>query len=86
MIQLYIFDVSILITNEYMENSLVVARKSYEKKIGGSFKPNTNTCEKTGINRKRMGMLLKGRNKSPLTVQEAVSLANLFEVDIKSLI
>lgn len=69
-----------------MENSLVVARQSYEKKIGGSFKPNTNTCEKTGINSKRMGMLLKGRNKSPLTVQEAVSLAKLFEVDVEALI
>lgn len=69
-----------------MENSLIVARQSYEKKIGGSFKPNTNTCEQTGINCKRMGMLLKGRNKSPLTIQEAVSLAKLFEVDIESLL
>jgi 3-deoxy-D-arabino-heptulosonate 7-phosphate (DAHP) synthase len=69
-----------------MENSIVLARKSYEKKIGGSFKPDTNTYNKTGINPKRLGMLLKGKNKKDLTINEAIILADLFGVEVKSLI
>lgn len=69
-----------------MENSVVLARKSYEMRIGCCFKPDSNTYKKTGISAKRLGMLIKGKNKKPMTINEAVSLANLFGVEVSQLI
>lgn len=68
-----------------MENSIVAICKSYEQKIGGKFSPDENTYRKTGINPKRLGMLLSGKNKTTPTIKEAVALSQLFGVSVEEL-
>jgi hypothetical protein len=64
----------------FRETRLMPIVKSYEERIGFSFKPNKNTYEKLGINRKRLGMLLSGDAKTPLKVVEVTTLSKFFGV------
>lgn len=58
----------------------IVAR--YEKRVGSTFKPNQDTYQRVGINRKRLGMLLSGDAITPLRVSEIEALAKFFEVPV----
>lgn len=58
----------------------IVAR--YENRLGSTFKPNKDTYQRVGINRKRLGMLLSGDAKTPLKVAEIESLSKFFGVTV----
>lgn len=64
----------------FRETRLLPIVKSFETKLGFTFKPNKTTYERLGINRKRLGMLLSGDAKTPLTVSEISALSNFFGV------
>lgn len=66
--------------NEFRETRLLPIVQSYEKKLGFSFKPNKTTYERLGISRKRLGMLLSGDARTPLTVSEISVLSKFFGV------
>ncbi|MEA5402551.1 hypothetical protein VB776_06475 [Arcicella sp. DC2W] len=64
----------------FRETRLLPIVQSYEKKLGFTFKPNKTTYERLGINRKRLGMLLSGDAKTPLTSNEISVLSKFFGV------
>lgn len=64
------------------ETRLLPIVAGYEKRLGSQFKPNKDTYQRVGINRKRLGMLLSGDAKTPLRVAEIESLAKFFGVTV----
>ena len=67
---------------DFRETRLLPIVQSYEKRLGFTFKPNKTTYERLGINRKRLGMLLSGDSKTPLTVSEISALSTFFGVTV----
>ncbi len=50
----------------------------------GQFRPNKAFYEKIGINSKRFGLILRGKQHP--TIPEVKSIANYFQVDINELL
>lgn len=68
------------------ESRLVPIVKGYEKRIGCTFKPNIETYNRLGINRKRLGLLVSGDAKKPLQIDELAKLAKFFDVSINEIL
>jgi hypothetical protein len=68
--------------NVIRETRLIPIVERYEKRIGSTFKPNKDTYQRVGINKKRLGMLLSGDAKTPLRVAEIQSLSKFFGVTV----
>ena len=71
---------------QFRETRLLPVVEKYEKKIGFTFKPNKDTYTRLGINRKRLGTLLKGQARTPLKAQELSTLSKFFGVTADEII
>jgi hypothetical protein len=69
-------------TERIKETRLLPIVAGYEKRVGSTFKPNKDTYQRVGINRKRLGMLISGDAKTPLRVSEIESLSKFFGVPV----
>ena len=65
-------------------NPIASAKKAYEDKIAGHFKPDQRFYDRVGINRKRFGQLLRG--EKPLLSHEIRSLADFFGIPATDLL
>ena len=66
-------------------NSIVLAKKNYEKRIGCKFSPNEDTYRMTGIKPKRLTRILSGKTGNELSLIEANGLSKVFGVPIEQL-
>ncbi|AXE17893.1 hypothetical protein DR864_09195 [Runella rosea] len=65
-------------TIEHPKTPLQRVVSKYEEHICGKWKPSTQFYQRTGINQKRFGMILRG--ELDMTLKEAQLLAKFFKV------
>jgi transcriptional regulator with XRE-family HTH domain len=69
-----------------MQNPIISAKNAYETRIGGTFTPNTETCNRLGIKPKRLTRILSGKTTKEVSAKELKGISELFGIPMNELI